>query len=78
LDVIFVLAHSGILVFSFPINRTPRVGGEASTQPSTLGFHFARCGCASCLIEERRERKRSLQSSKEWEDIVAVSHLVDS
>jgi hypothetical protein len=34
LDVIFLLAHRGILVFSFPINRTPRVGGEASIQPS--------------------------------------------
>jgi hypothetical protein len=28
LDVIFLLAHRGILVFSFPINGTPRVGGE--------------------------------------------------
>jgi hypothetical protein len=28
LDIIFLLAHRGILVFSFPINRTPRVGGE--------------------------------------------------
>jgi hypothetical protein len=34
LDVIFLLAHRGILVFSFPINRTPMVGGEASIQPS--------------------------------------------
>jgi hypothetical protein len=34
LDVIFILAHRGILVFSFPINRTPRVGGEESIQPS--------------------------------------------
>jgi hypothetical protein len=34
LDVIFLLAHRGILVFSFPINRTLRVGGEASIQPS--------------------------------------------
>jgi hypothetical protein len=30
LDVIFLLAHRSILVISFPINRTPRVGGEAS------------------------------------------------
>jgi hypothetical protein len=37
LDVIFLLVHKGILVFSFPINRTPRVGGEASIQPSL--FH---------------------------------------
>jgi hypothetical protein len=28
LDVIFFLAHMGILVLSFPINRTPRVSGE--------------------------------------------------
>jgi hypothetical protein len=34
LDVIFIFAHRGILVFSFHINRTPRVGGEASIQPS--------------------------------------------
>jgi hypothetical protein len=34
LDVIFLLAHRGILVFSFPINRTPRVGGDVSIQQS--------------------------------------------
>jgi hypothetical protein len=34
LDIIFLFAHRGILVFSFPINRTPRVGGEVSIQPS--------------------------------------------
>jgi hypothetical protein len=34
LDVIFLLAHKGILVFGFPRNRTPRIGGEASIQPS--------------------------------------------
>jgi hypothetical protein len=34
LDVIFYLAHRGILVFSFPINRTSRVGGEVGIQPS--------------------------------------------
>jgi hypothetical protein len=32
LDVIFLVAHMGILVFSFPINRTPRVGEEKSIQ----------------------------------------------
>jgi hypothetical protein len=37
LDVIFLLAHMGILVFSFPINKTPRVGGEVSIQQSL--FH---------------------------------------
>jgi hypothetical protein len=34
LDVIFLLAHRGILVFVSTINRAPRVGGEASIQPS--------------------------------------------
>jgi hypothetical protein len=33
LDVIFLLAHRGILVF-FTINRTPRVGRAASIQTS--------------------------------------------
>jgi hypothetical protein len=37
LDVTFLLAHRGILVFSFPINRTPRVGGERSLRRSL--FH---------------------------------------
>jgi hypothetical protein len=32
--VIFLLAYRGILVFSFPINRTPSVGGEVSIPPS--------------------------------------------
>jgi hypothetical protein len=32
-----VLGHKGRLVISFPINSTPRVGGEASIQPSL--FH---------------------------------------
>jgi hypothetical protein len=32
--VFFVLAHKGSLVISFPINRTPRTGGEVSTQSS--------------------------------------------
>jgi hypothetical protein len=60
LNVIFVLAHRGIVVFSFSINRTPRVGGEASIQPSLshpLCFRFLfllMCGCASCLRGERR------------------------
>jgi hypothetical protein len=34
LDIIFPLAHKGILAFSFPINRTPRAGGEVGIQPS--------------------------------------------
>jgi hypothetical protein len=34
LDIIFLLAYRGILVFYFTINRTPRVGGDTSIQPS--------------------------------------------
>jgi hypothetical protein len=29
------------------------------------------------VTEERRQSERSLQSSKEWEDVVVVPHLVD-
>jgi hypothetical protein len=29
--VFFVLGHKGSLVISFPINRTPRAGGEVSS-----------------------------------------------
>jgi hypothetical protein len=32
--IFFVLGHKGSLVISFPINRTPRAGGEISTQSS--------------------------------------------
>jgi hypothetical protein len=35
--IFFVLGHKGILVISFPINRTPRASGEAIIQPSL--FH---------------------------------------
>jgi hypothetical protein len=34
LDVIFLLAHMGILVLSFPINMTPMVGGDPNIQSS--------------------------------------------
>jgi hypothetical protein len=34
--VFVVLGHKGRLVISVPINRTPRDGGEASTQSSSL------------------------------------------
>jgi hypothetical protein len=34
LAILVVLGHKGSLVISFPINRTPRAGGEASIQPS--------------------------------------------
>jgi hypothetical protein len=32
--IFIVLGHKGSLVISFPINRTPKAGGEASIQPS--------------------------------------------
>jgi hypothetical protein len=50
--IFIVLGHKGSLVISFPIIRTPRAGGEVSTQSSfshPLGFR------SSCLREERRE-----------------------
>jgi hypothetical protein len=31
--ILVVLGHKGSLVISFPINRTPRAGGEANIQP---------------------------------------------
>jgi hypothetical protein len=34
LDVILLLAHSGILVLCFTINRTQMIDGGASVQPS--------------------------------------------
>jgi hypothetical protein len=34
--VFVILGHKGNLVISFPINRTPWFGGEASIQPSLL------------------------------------------
>jgi hypothetical protein len=78
LDVIFLLAHRGILVFSFPINRTPRVGGEANIQPSpshslAIVAFLRGVGVLHGVREERRESENSLQSSKEWEDVVPVS-----
>jgi hypothetical protein len=32
--IFVVLGHNDSLIISFPINRTPRVGGEVSIQPS--------------------------------------------
>jgi hypothetical protein len=31
------------------------LGGIPLPAPFALGFYFTRCGCASCLREERRE-----------------------
>jgi hypothetical protein len=38
--IFIVLGHKGSLVISFPINRTPKTGGEASIRPS-LSHHLA-------------------------------------
>jgi hypothetical protein len=38
--IFFVLGHKSSLVFIFPINRTPRSSGEASTQ-SSLSYPLA-------------------------------------
>jgi hypothetical protein len=57
LYVIFFLAHWGILVFCFRYKKNHRVvvGGIPLPPPLALGLHFAKCGRASCLREERRE-----------------------
>jgi hypothetical protein len=60
LAVIFLLAHRGILVFSFLINRTQglverQAFNHPSPTPFALGFHFGWCGCALCHREERRK-----------------------
>jgi hypothetical protein len=44
--VCIILGHYGSLVISFPINRTPRAGGEVSTQSylsHPLGFRSSFC-----------------------------------
>jgi hypothetical protein len=67
--IFVVLGRKGSLVFSFPINRTPRVGGEANIKPS-LSHPSYNCflkgvGVLYDVREEKRESGRSLQSSKE-------------
>jgi hypothetical protein len=76
--IFVVLGDKDSLVISFSIKRVPRVGREdpAFNHPSPTPSQ-------SCFLrgvdvihgvrEERRESERSLQSSKEWEDVVAVS-----
>jgi hypothetical protein len=78
--IFFVLGHKGSSVITFPINRTPRAGGEISnsTIPLTPPSHscfLSGVGVLHGVSEERRESERFLQSSKEWEDVVAVSTL---
>jgi hypothetical protein len=75
--VFFVLGHKGSLVISFPINITPRAGGEVNKSvislPPPSHSCFLRCvGVLHGVREEMRESERSFQSSKEWEDVVAV------
>jgi hypothetical protein len=71
--IFVVLGHKGSLVISFPRNRTPRVGGEASIQPSL--FHplaivafLGGVGVLHGVREERRESGRML-----WQ----FSHLLN-
>jgi hypothetical protein len=76
--VFIVLCHKGNLVISFPINMTPRISGEdqAFIHPSLTPSHsyfLSGVGALHGVGEVRRESERSLQSSKEWEDVVAVS-----
>jgi hypothetical protein len=59
--ILIVLGHKGSLVINFPINRTPRVGGEDQAFNHPFLTHkskllFERCGCASwCKRGEERK-----------------------
>jgi hypothetical protein len=82
LDVIFFLAHRGIVVFSFPLNRIQDlVGRQAFSHPSPTSSYslFLRgVGVLHGVREEMRETEKSVQSFKEWEDVVTFQHLIDS
>jgi hypothetical protein len=61
--IFFVLSHKGSLVINFSINRTPRVGGEASTVVIPLphlglDLAFWVVWCASNVREEWRDCER--------------------
>jgi hypothetical protein len=76
--IFVVLGHKGCLIISFSINKTPRVSGKASTQlslthPLAIVPFLRGVGVLHGVKEERRESERSLQSSKEWEDVVMIS-----
>jgi hypothetical protein len=80
--VFVILDHNDSLVISFLINRTQRVGGEAIIHPSlshpyALGLHFGRCGCVSCLREERREERDLPNLLKIGRMFGWFPHLVD-
>jgi hypothetical protein len=85
--IFFVLGHKCSLIISFPINRTPMTNGEASNSAIPLPPPSHGCFLRGVAVlhggreerrgeerrgEERRESERSLQSSKEWEDVVMV------
>jgi hypothetical protein len=75
--VFVVLGHKDSLVISFSINRTQglmkRIKNSSIHLPPSSHSCFLR---GVCVLhdgrDERRESERSLQSSKEWEDVVAV------
>jgi hypothetical protein len=76
--VFIVLGHKGSLVISFSINRTPK--GRWRRKHSTIPLPPPSYSCflkgvsvLHSVREERRESERSLQSSKEWKDIVVIS-----
>jgi hypothetical protein len=76
--VFVVLGHKGSLVINFSINRTSRVGGEAKIQPSLSHPSSHSCFLRGVSVlhgvrEEMRESEISLQSSKEWENVMTVS-----
>jgi hypothetical protein len=82
---LFSLGHKGSLVISFHINRTPkgwwRGKHSAIPLPPPSHSYFLRgVGMLDSVREERRESESSLQSSKEWKDVVAVftpcKHLI--
>jgi hypothetical protein len=75
--VFVVLGHKDSLVISFSINRTQglmkRIKNSSIHLPPSSHSCFLRGVCVLHDVrDEMRESERSLQSSKEWEDVVAV------
>jgi hypothetical protein len=75
--IFFVLGHKRSLVISFRVNRTPRAGGEVSNlamplPPPSHSCFLRGVGVLHGVSEERRESEKSLQSFKEWEDVVVI------
>jgi hypothetical protein len=75
--IFIVLGHKNTLVISFPINRTQglmeRIKHSAIPLPPLSYSSFLRdVGVLDGVREERRGSERSLQSSKEWEDVMVV------